>query len=127
MAIVTKKIGKREYAYHVMREGQRVVHRYLGPADSPRVVERLRERSEASSIPAKFRTLFWDTGIDKIHIRRNAKYIIERILELGDIEAVEWLQRVYTGQTIIDVLSLSRNITEKSRNFWMLWFGAGAP
>jgi len=124
MAVITKKIGKREYAYLAAREGTRVVHRYIGPVGSPRALLRLRQRQEVLAVPERFRTLFWDTRIDRIHLRRNARYIIERVLELGDMDAMEWLQRVYAVQNIIDVLLTSRNLTNKSRNFWMLWFGA---
>ena len=126
MAIITKKIGNRKYAYLVVREGKRVVHRYLGPAGSPRVIENMRDKDEASAVPERLKTLFWDTSIGKIHLRRNATYIIERVLELGDVDAAAWLRRVYPGQRIIDTLRTSRALTEKSRNFWMCWFDSGA-
>lgn len=125
MSVIIKKIGNREYAYLVTREGKRVVHSYIGPAGSPRAMQRLQEKVETKKVPPGFRSLFWDTSIDKIHVRRNATYIIERVLELGDLEAISWLQRVYPVHRITDVLHRSRQLTEKSRNFWMLWFGAG--
>ncbi|MGC2063820.1 MAG: hypothetical protein WA610_12650 [Thermodesulfovibrionales bacterium] len=120
-----KKIGRGEYAYLVVREGSKVVHKYLGPAGSPQVKKKLAERKEVSSIPDRFRPLFWDTSPGNIHIRRNARYIIERVLEFGDNEAIAWLQRVYTTRTILDVLNTSRAISNKSRNFWEIWFEAG--
>ncbi len=119
--MVIKKIGRKEYAYLVLREGRRVVHKYLGPADKPEVSKMLSDKEEASSIPETLRSLFWDTNPDRIHIRKNARYIIERILELGDMKAFAWLQRVYTLQIITDILKTSRVITEKSRNFWLTW------
>lgn len=123
MSLVTKKIGKGEYVYLVIREGKKVVHKYLGPADSPLVKKKIAEKKEMSMIPTHFRSLFWDTSLDNIHIKRNARYIIERVLEFGDVDALGWLQRVYPTQTIIDVLNVSRSISEKSRNFWEIWFG----
>ena len=121
MGMVIKKIGRKEYAYLVLREGSRVVHKYLGPADQPEVIKMLSDKEEASSIPENLRSLFWDTNPDRIHIRKNARYIIERILELGDMKAFKWLQRAYTLQIIINILTTSRVITEKSRNFWLTW------
>jgi hypothetical protein len=123
MNVVTKRIGKREYTYLVVREGKKVVHKYLGPADEPKVIKIISDKKETSAIPARFRTLFWDTSLSKIHIKINARYIIERVLEFGNMDAIEWLQKVYPLQTIIDVLNMSRIITEKSRNFWLIWFG----
>lgn len=121
--LITKKIGNGKYAYLVFREGKKVVHKYLGPANNPEVVKLVLDKEEVSTIPERLQYLFWDTSLNNVHIKRNARYIIERVLEFGDMYALEWLQRVYPTRTIIDVIFLSRIITEKSRNFWMLWFG----
>jgi len=123
MKLITKKIANREYSYLVFREGKKVVHKYLGPANNPEVVKLVLDKEEVSTIPERMRYLFWDTSLSKVHIKRNTRYIIERVLEFGDMYALEWLQRVYPARTIADVIFLSRIITEKSRNFWMLWFG----
>jgi hypothetical protein len=112
-----------EYSYLVFREGKKVVHKYLGPANNPEVVKLVLDKEEVSTIPERMRYLFWDTSLSKVHIKKNTRYIIERVLEFGDMYALEWLQRVYPARTIADVIFLSRIITEKSRNFWMLWFG----
>ncbi len=123
MALITKKIGKNEYIYLAVREGRKVVHKYLGPAHDPRVSKIISNKAETLTVPDRFRSLFWDTNPAKIQIKRNARYIIERILELGDMDALQWMQRVYPVQTILDVITISRNITDKSKNFWMIWFG----
>ena len=123
MSVITKAIGKRKYSYLVLREGERVVHKYLGSPDNPLVAKIASLKKETSVIPERFGSLFWDTSLSNIHIKRNARYIIERILEFGDADALEWMQRVYPVQIIIQVLYLSRAVSEKSRNFWSIWFG----
>lgn len=123
MGMITKAIGKRKYSYLVLREGERVVHKYLGSPDNPLVVKIAALKKETSTIPERFGSLFWDTNLSNIHLKKNARYIIERILEFGDADALEWMQRVYPVQTIIQVLYLSRAVSEKSRNFWAIWFG----
>ncbi|MBM4135307.1 MAG: hypothetical protein FJ241_00565 [Nitrospira sp.] len=122
MSVVIKAIGKSKYAYLVVREGEKVVHKYLGPAHKQQVVKIMSDKKEISVIPERLRSLFWDTSLTKIHMKRNARYIIERVLEFGDVDALKWLQKVYPDHTIIDVLYLSKAITEKSRNFWLIWF-----
>jgi hypothetical protein len=124
MSVITKKIGKGEYAYLAIREGKRVVHRYLGPVGSPKVKQRMAEQAELNMLPKRFHSLFWDTDPGNIHLKEHAAYIIERLLEYGDLDAIAWMQRVYTVQTIIDTLAASRAISEKSKNFWLIWFGA---
>ncbi len=123
MAIITKRVKERSYAYMVNREGSKVVHRYLGPAESPAVKKMILNQKEITVVPVRFSVLFWDTDLKNIHIRKNSRYIIERVLELGSLDAVNWLQRVYTVQRILDVLNTGRGVSDKSRNFWMLWFG----
>ena len=123
MNLITKKIGNGEYAYLVFREGKKIVHKYLGSVNNPQVIKLTTGKKDVSIIPKWLQYLFWDTSLNKIHIKQNARYIIERVLEFGDMYALEWLQRVYPTRNIIDVIFLSRNLTEKSRNFWRLWFG----
>ena len=122
MSIITKKIGKREYAYLVFREGKKVIQKYLGPASDPKVLKLMEGKRDVIMIPERLWPLFWDVNPAEIHVRRNARYIIERILELGDLTAVHWLHMIYPLGKIIDVLSMSRNLTEKAGNFWRIWF-----
>jgi hypothetical protein len=46
----------------------------------------------------------------------------ERILDMGNLDGVNWLQRIYPVQKIIEVLTSCRSLNQKSRNFWRLWF-----
>jgi hypothetical protein len=61
---------------------------------------------------------FWDIELEKIDIQQHKTYIIERILELGDGPAVQWLFSTYALPEIKESLKKSRNISPKSRNFW---------
>lgn len=123
MAIVTKTISGKEYAYFTKREGKKVVTKYIGPMHSPKVQKMIAEYKGMRSVPEKLRMLFWDTEMENIHLKRNARYVIERVLELGNLDSINWLQRIYTVQRILDVLDTSRVVSEKSRRFWRLWFG----
>ena len=123
MAVITKKVGKSRYAYLVERQGDRVVHRYLGRADGERARKMAALNRSASEVPEGFRSLFWDTDLENIHLGKNARYVIERVLTMGDLRAVSWLERIYTHRKIIEVLLTARSIDSKSRGFWCLWFG----
>lgn len=123
MTLTIKKIGKSKYAYLAFREGDKVIQKYLGPTNDPDVRRAISARSRLAHVPEELRTLFWDTNLKNIHLKRNRRYIIERVLELGHLDAVEWLQKIYPAQTIIDILLLSKTLSSKSKNFWTLWFG----
>ena len=123
MSIVVKKIGNREYAYLAYRAGGRVVQKYLGPASDPAVRARRARHQELKSVPQRFAGLFWDVDPRKLDTKQSARYIIERVLELGDLDALAWIQKVYPTGLIIETCEASRKISPKSRNFWEIWFG----
>jgi len=69
------------------------------------------------------RELFWDTRVDRLDLQENQRYIIERILELGDEKAVEWLFSTYDRTDIKNVLRESRALSSKSSRYWSLMLG----
>jgi len=123
MAILIKKIGSKKYAYRAYRQGGKVVHKYLGPASDMQVMQKVQEFAAEKKIPDKFFSLFWDAETSSIGIKKNARYIIERVLEMGSMDAVQWIQRTYPTRLIIEVCESSRKISQKSKNFWRIWFG----
>jgi len=66
------------------------------------------------------RPLFWDTDLSKLNIDKNKRYIIERILELGDRNAVQWLFSNISSDEIRNTLMKSKIISKKSLNFWSI-------
>lgn len=69
----------------------------------------------------KFRqALFWDTNPKNIDTRKNAQYIIERILELGRDKEVRWLWNFYDKQLLKKTVIKSRSLRPETKNLWML-------
>lgn len=70
----------------------------------------------------KFRqSLFWDTNPDKIDLKKNARYVIERILDYGQPDEVGWLFKTYPKKEIKQVIDLPRSqVTAKSKALWTL-------
>lgn len=123
MSIVVKKIGGKEYAYHAYRVGNKVIQKYLGPASSPSAAARKAGVEERKKVPARFHPLFWDVKPRDIDVRQHATYIIERVFELGNLDALLWLQRVYPTALLLETLEVSKKLSPRSRNFWEIWFG----
>lgn len=71
----------------------------------------------------KFKIIFWDSDVSAINIDQYKIYIIERILELGDIQEVKWMFDRFSNETIKKTLYSCRDITERSSHFWKLLFG----
>lgn len=115
-------IKDKKYAYLAYRSGSKVVHKYLGPISKPEVAQKIKELKKEKSVPEEFYYLFWDTNPKKIDLKKNSRYVIEKVLEMGSFDALQWVQRIYPTNLIIETLEVSRKITTKSKNFWTIWF-----
>jgi hypothetical protein len=71
-------------------------------------------------IPQELRQYFWDIDIESFDPQDHPEYSIERILELGDSEAVEWLEEQFSEEQIKEVIRTNRRLSKKSANFWAL-------
>ncbi|MDP3795284.1 MAG: hypothetical protein Q8R13_05175 [bacterium] len=80
------------------------------------------KKPEAKAIahPPFRQTLFWDVDPKTIDPERHARYIIERILDLGNDDEVRWLFHYYPHSRIKAVLKDSRVLHEKSKILWSL-------
>jgi len=123
MSIAVKVINGKKYAYLAYRIKEKIVQKYLGPVSNPKVAEKMNAIKSEKEIPAEYRHLFWDTDPAKIDIKSNQRYIIERVLEFGRIDALRWLQLTYPTKSIIETLLTTRKISVRSKNFWGVWFG----
>lgn len=69
----------------------------------------------------QLRPFFWEIDLSKIDFEENKQYIIERILELGDSDAVQWL---FSNVSLLDIkntLEKRRRISQKSKNLWSIF------
>ncbi len=66
------------------------------------------------AVPAEFKSLFWDTGLEQLDVHQNRSMIVERILNYGDEDAYRWMFKTYTDDDIIYVLKSNRRIIKKA-------------
>ncbi len=66
----------------------------------------------------KIKKYFWEVDIKRLNFEKYKEYIIERILEYGDEEAIKWLFKKYDKKTIKKIAFFSRSLMKKSKNFW---------
>jgi len=69
-------------------------------------------------LPEFLRPLFWDVDFDQLRVPGHERYIIERILELGDDAAVRWVFQRFSQDQIVQTLRDSRSLSRKSALFW---------
>ncbi|NCO23228.1 MAG: hypothetical protein COZ30_02075 [Candidatus Nealsonbacteria bacterium CG_4_10_14_3_um_filter_36_16] len=65
-------------------------------------------------------TLFWDTNPNKIDTKRNAQYIIERILDFGNDKEVKWLYNFYNKSLLKKTVVESKSLRPETKSLWRL-------
>lgn len=63
-------------------------------------------------------SLFWDTDVKKLDIQKDAKYVIERIMDFGNDDEVRWMRRNYPKELIARVCNISKQLHKSSRTLW---------
>lgn len=71
-------------------------------------------------LPHFLRPIFWDTDFDRLEVSGHERYIIERVLEYGDDQAIRWLWRTFGPHAIANVVRQSRAISPNTANLWAL-------
>lgn len=69
-------------------------------------------------LPAFLEKYFWDVEFEKIDLRKSKIYVLKRILEYGDQDAVHWMWRNFKKDEIKDAVSRFRGYSKKSANYW---------
>ena len=64
------------------------------------------------------KTLFWDVDPKKINPKKNARYIIARIMDFGTDAEVRWMWKTYTRTLLKNVATHSRGLHPQSRALW---------
>ena len=69
-------------------------------------------------LPSLIKPYFWDVDSDTVDLSVHAVFVIERILESGDEDAICWLFASYSRTQVVEVLQSSRRISKRSAGFW---------
>jgi hypothetical protein len=73
-------------------------------------------------LPDSFKKFFWDINTDELDVEKYPKFVIERLLEHGDFDAIDWLKQNYQESKIQEVVRTSRRISPKTGNFFALYY-----
>lgn len=65
-------------------------------------------------------SLFWDTDVKRLNVQKNAKYIIERIMDFGNEEEARWMRRYYPKSLLSEVVRRSKVLGSGSKTLWTI-------
>jgi hypothetical protein len=71
----------------------------------------------------KKQALFWDVDRKKIDLEKHRQFIVERILDRGDLDDLKWSEKYYGKKAMKEIfLKSAKKFNAKTRNFWCLLF-----
>jgi len=73
-----------------------------------------------TSLPDFPKPYFWEIDFTQLRLPRRQTYVIERVLEYGDDQAIRWLKATFSPETIAGVVRHSRRISKNTANLWAL-------
>lgn len=73
--------------------------------------------------PSFLKKYFWDIDFAKLDPKKRPEYVIERILELGDVKAVRWVLKTFPKNVIKKTLMTRRGFSPKTAVFWATILG----
>ncbi|MBU4446376.1 hypothetical protein KJ656_15055 [bacterium] len=71
-------------------------------------------------LPEEFRKYFWDCNFNELSLDKYQKFVVERILNFGDIHSVRYILLNVDKSEIKNIISTSRNLNNKTKNFWKI-------
>ncbi len=71
-------------------------------------------------LPGFLKPYFWEVNFADLRLPDRQTFIIERVLEYGDDQAISWLRATFPPETIADVVRHSRRISRNTANLWAL-------
>lgn len=74
------------------------------------------------SLPGYLKRYFWDVDFAILDAAKYPYFVIERILEYGDQNAVKWMINNFKKSEIERTLIKKRGLSPKSANHWALVF-----
>ena len=64
------------------------------------------------------KNIFWDVEWSKLDEKKNADFIIRRVLEWGDLRDFQIIRKQYSTPRIRKVIAKTHFTNKKSENFW---------
>ncbi len=76
------------------------------------------EPPSPAGVVRRLRRLFWDQRLKPEHLEANPLWVVERVLELGDLDDIRLLVGFLGRETFLRRVAEARFSSEKTRVFW---------
>ena len=70
-----------------------------------------------TKLPKSLYRYFWDIEPEKLDPKKRATYVLSRLFEYGDVEAMRWIFKQYSKHEMREALN-RRGLWPRARAFW---------
>jgi len=71
----------------------------------------------ANKLPKSLYRYFWDIEPEKLDLKKRPAYVISRLFEYGDTDAIRWMFKHYSKRDLKDGLK-RRGLWRRAQVFW---------
>ena len=79
---------------------------------------RRRQRPRATEVVERISRLFWDRPLEPVHLTENTLWVVERVLEYGNLGDLSSLVALLGRKEFLEHVSEARLSSERTRTFW---------
>jgi hypothetical protein len=82
----------------------------------------MKKTSLPTRLPSSFYKFFWDTDAKKVNPSKHPYYVINRLLDKGDLKAVKWVRKNFSQEVIVATLKKKRDFSPWTAVFWSRFY-----
>lgn len=71
-----------------------------------------------TQLPQELHRYFWDIEAAKLNPFEHPEYVINRLMNIGNVAAIRWMRQNFPENCIIDTLKSARDFSGKTATFW---------
>lgn len=76
------------------------------------------EKILSTTLPESFRPYFWDVKFEDIDIQKNPQFVLKRIIDRGNTDALLWVLERFNVNEIKNLVLTSRDLSRRTGSFW---------
>lgn len=71
-----------------------------------------------TQLPPELHRYFWDINAAKLNPAEHSKYVINRLMNMGNVAAIRWMRRSFPQDLIVETVKTMRDFSSKTAMFW---------
>ncbi len=83
----------------------------------------MKSSSLPTSLDPALYQFFWDVDAVKLNPSEHSSYVINRLLDKGDVAAARWVLKNFPRKEIIETVKKQRDFSPRSARFWATYLG----